>query len=83
MNCCVSFSIKILLYQFQIFVCFQVTVFGNYLYVVGGMSEGDVYLNTAERYDPKINKWTEIQSLSTGKYLMGAGNLMGKFVIVG
>ena len=30
--------------------------FGNYLYAIGG-SDGQIPLNTVERYDPKTNKY--------------------------
>ena len=59
------------------------TAIGIYLYVAGGMMSGDVYLNTAERYDSKIDKWQMIHPLQNINAWMGSGNLFGKFVIVG
>lgn len=56
-------------------------VFNGYVYAVGGISDSD--LITAERFDPKIEKWTMIHSLKTAKSWMGAAKLMGKFVIIG
>lgn len=55
----------------------------NYIYVVGGVKANNIYLNTAERYDPTINKWTIIQSIGINNYSLGAGNLMGKLVVIG
>ena len=58
-------------------------VVGRYLYVVGGKSFFSEYLNNAERYDPKTDKWTNIHSLDVRRSAMGAANLFGKLVIVG
>ena len=56
-------------------------VVGGYLYAVGGRNNEN--LITAERYDPKTDKWTNIHSLDEEKRAMEAANLFGKLVIIG
>ena len=46
-------------------------IIGN-LYAVGGYDGSrNGYLKTAERYDPKTNKWTAIASMGTARYDFG------------
>ncbi|PIO52991.1 kelch repeat protein, partial [Teladorsagia circumcincta] len=35
----------------------------DYLYAVGGQDGSNCPLNSAERYDPRINKWTAVASM--------------------
>lgn len=59
------------------------TVINGYIYAVGGLKGVGFHQKTAEKYDPKIDKWTMIESANTNRSWMGTGSLMGKLVIVG
>ena len=55
------------------------------VYAVGGKGEwGDnSHLSSTERYDPAPETWTELQSMSIGKQLVGACAVEGKLYVTG
>lgn len=63
---------------------FQVGVVNGLIYVIGGrnLAKGDRILSV-ERYDPKINKWSILTSISDPIYNMGVCVLKDKLFVVG
>ncbi|XP_054167852.1 kelch-like protein diablo [Oppia nitens] len=56
----------------------------GYMYAIGGYSyknSGD--LNTMERFDPKIQKWTQMADMHTKRYDFGAASFMDKIYVCG
>ena len=39
------------------------------LYAIGGCPEGDVFLNTVEKFNPSTREWTEVSLVSNGCWL--------------
>ena len=77
-------------FQRRIRYCAVATVQGL-LYVIGGVDEDDNRLSSVQRYDPDINLWQEMPSLSSPRSIVCAvgdgsrlcairGNFDGKFV---
>lgn len=46
----------------------------GFLYALGG-NDGSSSLNSVERYDPKVNKWTIVTSMLTRRSSIGASVL--------
>lgn len=46
----------------------------GYIYAIGG-NDGSSSLNSIERYDPKLNKWTMMTSMVTRRSSVGAAVL--------
>lgn len=58
------------------------TTLGQYLCAVGG-HDGKVYLNSAEMYDPKKDKWEIISSMNTSRAGAGLVTLDASFSLPG
>jgi N-acetylneuraminic acid mutarotase len=54
----------------------------GYAYAVGGRVAGDAS-NTAEKYDPSSNTWSDIASMSAGRQGLGVVALGGKVYAIG
>lgn len=52
------------------------------LFAVGGYIDGQ-YTSRVERYDPKSNKWTEVNSMKSPRYLLGVAALSNLLYAVG
>ena len=59
-----------------------VAVLDSYMYAVGGQ-DGVSCLNFVERYDPQLNKWTKVASMSTRRLGVGVAVLGGYLYAVG
>lgn len=59
-----------------------VAVLGGALYAVGG-SDGQAPLNTVERYEPRLNKWTPVAAMSTRRKHLGCAVFDGQIYAVG
>ena len=55
---------------------------GNLLYAAGG-NDGSASLQTVERYDPHINKWTEVAPMAKRRAGVGLTALNGYLYAVG
>eukprot|EP00964_Phaeocystis_antarctica_P074694 scaffold45989_cov72-Phaeocystis_antarctica.AAC.3 len=53
------------------------------IYVVGGYSNGDEKLSTAELYDPQAASWTQLASMTRARVMFGCVALHGKLYAVG
>ena len=49
---------------------------------IGGR-DGDQYLNTVERFDPRVGTWEHIAPMSNPKFAAGAAVLDGKIYVSG
>jgi N-acetylneuraminic acid mutarotase len=58
-----------------------VAVLGEALYVMGGFDSGSI-LKTAERYDPKKEKWSLIADMKVGRMEASATALNGNMTIM-
>jgi len=54
----------------------------NYLYAIGG-NNGTASLDTCERYDPHLNKWTSVESMKKRRAGAGVAELHGCLYVVG
>lgn len=52
----------------------EVVETGGYVFALGG-SDGSASLNSVERYDPKVNKWTVVSSMVNRRSSLGAAVL--------
>lgn len=52
----------------------EVVEIDNYLYALGG-NDGSSSLNSVEKYDPQLNKWTIVNSMATRRSSIGAAVL--------
>jgi N-acetylneuraminic acid mutarotase len=59
-----------------------VAVLGDVLYVMGGSDENYSTLKTAERYDPKANKWSLIPDMNVMRLYASATALNGIVAIM-
>ena len=59
-----------------------VAVLDSYMFAVGGQ-DGVSCLNFVERYDPQLNKWTKVASMSTRRLGVGVAVLGGYLYAVG
>ena len=59
-----------------------VAVLDSYMYAVGGQ-DGVSCLNFVERYDPQLNKWNKVASMSTRRLGVGVAVLGGYLYAVG
>ena len=55
---------------------------GKFLYAAGG-NDGSASLNTVERYDPHVDKWTEVTLMSKRRAGVGLAPLNGYLYAVG
>ncbi len=55
---------------------------GRYLYAAGG-NDGNSSLKTVERYDPHVNKWTEVSSMDKRRAGVGLAALNGYLYAAG
>lgn len=55
---------------------------GNFLYAAGG-NDGSASLQTVERYDPHINKWSEVAQMAKRRAGVGLAALNGYLYAVG
>jgi N-acetylneuraminic acid mutarotase len=58
-----------------------VAVLGDAVYVMGGYDD-DIILQTAERYDPKTNKWSLIADMTVKRVCARATALNGNMNIM-
>ncbi|KAJ7386448.1 hypothetical protein OS493_008577 [Desmophyllum pertusum] len=56
-----------------------VTLGNGRIYAIGGF-DGSMPLNTAEYYDPKVGKWTEISRMNQCRFGVGCAVLHGHVV---
>lgn len=54
----------------------------GYLYAIGG-NNGTASLDTCERYDPHLNKWTFIEPMRKRRAGAGVAELHGYLYVVG
>jgi kelch-like protein 20 len=59
-----------------------VAVLGDVLYVMGGCDEDDSKLKTAERYDPKTDRWSPIADMNVERSIASATALNGNMTIM-
>lgn len=52
----------------------EVVEIDNYLYALGG-NDGSSSLNSVEKYDPQLNKWSIVNSMATRRSSIGAAVL--------
>lgn len=62
---------------------FGVTVIGNSIYTIGGVSLAGKQLSLAERYDVKSGKWTAMPDLGAARSGLVAGVLDGRVHVAG
>ena len=55
---------------------------GKYLYAAGG-NDGSASLQSVERYDPHINKWSEVAPMAKRRAGVGLAALNGHLYAVG
>jgi hypothetical protein len=53
------------------------------MYVMGGYDEDVTTLKTAERYDPKTDRWSPIAEMNVERFRASATALNGKVYVVG
>lgn len=62
----------------------QVAKIGRFIYAVGGRTlENNTNISSAERYDPKRDVWSFIESLSTPRYGLGLAAMGSNLIAVG
>jgi N-acetylneuraminic acid mutarotase len=61
----------------------SVAVLGDVLYVMGGRVSDYSKLKTAERYDPKTDRWSTITDMNVERSTASATALNGKIYVVG
>lgn len=61
---------------------FGVGVIRDSIYAIGG-NDGNVILNTVERYDTRMNKWEAVEPLPTCRAGCGVGNFGSSMFIIG
>ena len=65
--------------------CCSALVHNNKLYVAGGVSEGDVYTGSVERWDFLTGNWEQVQQLKHARanavLIEYEGKMLGKEVI--
>ena len=54
----------------------------NYLYAIGG-NDGTASLETCERYDPHLNKWSSLPKMKTRRAGAGVAELNGYLYVIG
>ena len=54
----------------------------GYLYAIGG-NNGTASLDTCERYDPHLNKWTAVEPMKKRRAGAGVAELHGYLYVVG
>jgi N-acetylneuraminic acid mutarotase len=59
-----------------------VAVLGDVLYVMGGHDEHNSTLKTAERYDPKTDRWSPIADMNVERHDASATALNGNMTIM-
>jgi kelch-like protein 20 len=57
-------------------------VLGDVLYVMGGRDDYNSVLKTAERYDPKTDRWSPIAAMNVERSNSGATPLNGNMTIM-
>jgi kelch-like protein 20 len=60
----------------------SVAVLGDVLYVMGGYDEHVTTLKTAERYDPKTDRWSPIADMNVARSTASATALNGNMTIM-
>lgn len=60
-----------------------ICVLGAYLYVCGGSSDDDDYLNSAERFDPSARRWESLPPMGTQRACAAAAALQGQLYVCG
>lgn len=59
-----------------------VGVLDGLLYAVGGYN-GQITVNTVERYNPRTEEWTTITEMTTARSMLGVASLNGHLYAVG
>ena len=59
-----------------------VGILDGFLYAVGGYN-GQLTVNTVERYDPRTAEWQMITEMSTERSMLGVASLNGELYAVG
>ncbi len=59
-----------------------VTLLQGYLYAIGG-NDGATSLDSCERYDPHLNKWSMMASMKKRRAGAGVAELNGSLYVVG
>ena len=54
----------------------------GFLYAVGGYN-GQVTVNTVERYNPRTEEWNMITEMTTARSMLGVASLNGQLYAVG
>ena len=54
----------------------------RYLYAIGG-NDGATSLDSCERYDPHLNKWTMMASMNKRRAGAGVAELNGRLYVIG
>ncbi|WAR00671.1 KLH31-like protein [Mya arenaria] len=62
---------------------FQLAVFNNTIFAVGGRVSADTCLASVERYDPAADTWTEVAELHAPRRCAAVATLDGKLYAVG
>lgn len=57
-------------------------VLDSLLYAVGGYN-GQVTVNTAERYNPRTGEWNMITEMNTVRSMLGVASLNGQLYAIG
>ena len=65
-----------------IYIYSFLTSFQRYLYAVGG-NDGAASLDSCERYDPHLNKWTVMANMIKRRAGAGCAELEGILYVVG
>ena len=59
-----------------------VGVLDGLLYAVGGYN-GQVTINTVERYNPRTEEWNMVAEMNTARSMLGVASLNGQLYAVG
>lgn len=57
-------------------------VLDGFLYAVGGYN-GQLTVNTVERYNPRTEEWSMITEMNTARSMLGVASLNGQLYAVG
>jgi kelch-like protein 8 len=63
-------------------VIVMVSVLQGFLYAIGG-NDGATSLDSCERFDPHLNKWTMIATMKMKRAGAGAAEINGKIYVIG
>ena len=53
------------------------------IYIMGGIGDGDVELDTVEAYDPQADSWQQVASMPHPAFLHSAAAMGGKIYVTG